>query len=247
MATFILVHGSWHGGWCWYKIAPLLEAAGHIVLAPDLPGHGDDYPSALARPYEYYIPFIRDILETQPARVILVGHSSGGMLISAVAEQCPEKIAALVYLSAFLLPPGVTPSEMMREDRESILAASLDIDTEHGISTVRPEYARAVFYADCNEDEAAWATSCLVPEPLIPRGMGMPAEAREAIVAPPPRVYIETRQDKALGPATQRRMYMAMACEKVFSFDTSHSPFLSAPAPLAAHLGEIATAYAPGT
>lgn len=244
MATFLLVHGSWHGGWCWDKVAPLLRAAGHAVLAPDLPGHGDDWPSARVRPQGHYVPFIREILAAQPEPVVLVGHSSGGMLISAVAEKCSAKIAALVYLAAFLLPSGVAPLTVMRDDHESILAVSLDVDTVRGLSTVRPECARAVFYADCDETDAAWATGRLVPEPLISPGVGMPPPAQGAVTVALPRVYIETREDKALGLATQRKMYAAIPCEKIFSLATSHSPFLTAPASLAAALDAVAAAYA---
>lgn len=243
MATFLLIHGSWHGGWCWDKIAPLLRAAGHTVLTPDLPGHGDDWPTTLLRQHEHYVPFICNLLDAQHKPVILVGHSSGGMLISAAAEKRPEMIAALVYLAAFLLPAGIAPPAVMRDDHESILAASLDFDTARGISTVRPACARAVFYADCAEAEAIWATSRLVPEPIIPPDTGMPATAQESASAVLPRVYIETHDDKALGLTTQRKMHAAMPCERIFSLATSHSPFLSAPMKLTANLSEVAAVY----
>ncbi|MFN8590135.1 MAG: alpha/beta fold hydrolase [Thermomicrobiales bacterium] len=109
MATFIAVHGGWHGGWCWQRVTPLLERQGHRVPAPDLPAHGDDHNSVTARPWEHYAATIAGLIERQPASVILVGHSSGGMVISAAARLVPDRIAALVYLAAFLLPPGATP------------------------------------------------------------------------------------------------------------------------------------------
>ncbi len=113
------------------------------------------------------MPFVCDLLDAQTRSVILVGHSSGGMIISAAAAARPDRVAALVYLAAFLLPPGVTPPAVMRDDDQSILAASLVVDRERQVVTVRPECAKAVFYADCSDADAAWATEMLVPEPLI--------------------------------------------------------------------------------
>lgn len=242
MATFVLVHGGWHGAWCWDKIVPLLEREGHTALAPDLPGHGADTMPLSARPYAYYVPRVCDVLDAQREPVVLVGHSSGGMVITEAAAQRPEKVAALVYLAAFLLPEGVAPPAVMRDDTESLLMASLAVDHERGISVVRPERAREVFYADCTDADATWAISKLQPEPLIaPGSMEPPRETADT--GHPPRVYIETTRDNALGPATQRKMYTAMPCERVYSLPTSHSPFIAAPEQLAAHLREVAATF----
>jgi len=243
MATFVLVHGGWHGAWCWKRLTPLLTHAGHTVIAPDLPGHGDDLTPLSARPYEQYVPSISAVVAAQPEPVILLGHSSGGMVISAVAAAHPERVQVLVYLAAFLLPPGVSPMTMMRDDHESLLGSALVIDREERTTTVPPEAARAVFYADCTDADAAWAIRHLQPEPIIPAA---PAPATvltdDAAITMPdvPRVYIETLHDKALGPATQRRMYTALPCVHVYALPTGHSPFISAPLALAARLREIA-------
>lgn len=243
MSTFLLVHGGWHGGWCWDRVVSRLTAAGHRALAPDLPGHGADRTPIEARPWEQYLPTLAAHLAAASEPAILVGHSSGGMLISALAEREPARVAALVYLAAFLLPPGVTPPEVMQDATESRLNTALVVDRERGVLTVRPDQLKAVFYHDCTDADTAWAISRLVPEPLVPRG----AEAAEAPPATPataPRFYIETLQDRALPPAVQRRLYTALPCQRVYSLATSHSPFLSAPAQLAAHLLDIAALVA---
>lgn len=243
MATFVLVHGGWHGAWCWSKVLPLLREAGHTAVAPDLPGHGADTMPLSDRPYEHYVPRVCDVLDAQREPVVLVGHSSGGMVITEVAAQRPEKVAALVYLSAFLLPHGVSPPEMMRDDTESLLMAAVVVDRERGVSTVPPDRAREVFYADCTDADAAWAIGNLQPEPLRPPGEGEPPPATVATPPHIPRVYIECTRDNALGPATQRKMVAAMPCEEVYSLPTGHSPFISAPGPLAACLLDIAAAF----
>jgi pimeloyl-ACP methyl ester carboxylesterase len=239
MSTYVLIHGDWHGGWCWKRIIPLVQQAGHRVLAPDLPGHGQDTTPLSAVTPQRIFQCLSNLLDSNVEPVILVGHSSGGMLITALADLRPEKVKMLIYLSAFLLPPGILPRTLAEEDTESILSSSLLVDEQRRVVLVKPEAAKAVFYADCTDEDAA----LLVPELLRTPVQGEPPSpslfaetARDAV----PRVYIECLQDKALGPATQKKMYTALLCRKVYSLHTSHSPFLSAPEQLAACLLDAA-------
>ena len=164
------------------------------------------------------------------------------MVISDVAEQRAERVAVLVYLSAFLLPVGVTPPEVMQGDPASQLAAALDVDRARGVTTVRPERARDVFYHDCDDATAAWAVGRLQPEPIVPRATVPDGPTRTAArFGRVPRVYIECLNDRALGLATQRRMQATLPCARVYELPTSHSPFLSAPEALARHLLDAAT------
>jgi pimeloyl-ACP methyl ester carboxylesterase len=228
--TFVLVHGGWHGAWCWNRVTVLLENAGQKVVARDLPGHGADPTPLAARPYELYVPSLCKVLEDIGDQAILVGHSSGGMIITEAAARLPFRVKGLVYLSAFLLPPGETPLQVMQFDTESILRSSLVVDTERGVSTVSRDLAKSVFYADCDQADAEWAISQLQPEPLIPRVPPAAAPLAEATRTGIPRFFIECLQDRALGPKTQKKMYTESPCDAVYSLPTSHSPFLSAPA-----------------
>jgi pimeloyl-ACP methyl ester carboxylesterase len=107
-ATFVLVHGAWHGGWCWARISPLLRAAGHDVVAPSLTGLGER--SHLLKPeidLSTHITDIVSVLQYEDLQnVVLVGHSYGGMVITGVAEAAPSQVAHLVYLDAFLPVDG---------------------------------------------------------------------------------------------------------------------------------------------
>lgn len=242
MSVFVLVHGSWHGAWCWEKVAPLLQQAGHQAIAIDLPGHGANPALPGEDPAAGAVPYLREVLDAQAEPVVLVGHSSGGMIISEAARQRPERVRLLVYLAAFLLPPGVTPPQIMREDTETLLPAALVIDEARGTVAVNPRAARAVLYADCSEADAARAISRLCPERLN-RPAGDEAPSIHAQAGSAPRVYIETLQDKALGPAIQKKMYTALPCTAVYSLATSHSPFISAPDGLAAALLDSAARF----
>jgi pimeloyl-ACP methyl ester carboxylesterase len=106
--AFVLVHPAWLGGWCWRKTAPLLRARGHDVHAPTLTGLGER--AHLVRRdigLATHVEDVVNVLEFEDLRgVILVGNSSGGMVITGVAERAPERIAQLVYLDAFVPEHG---------------------------------------------------------------------------------------------------------------------------------------------
>ena len=106
--TFVLVHGAWHGGWCWRFVRDLLEKSGHRVHAPSLTGLGER--KHLARPdidLDTHIADIVSLLEMEDlSDVVLVGHSYGGMVITGVADRAPERIGRLVYLDAFVPEDG---------------------------------------------------------------------------------------------------------------------------------------------
>ena len=108
MAIFVLVHGGWHGGWCWQKVIPYLAAAGHAVYAPTLTGlaeRASDLSPDVGS--ETHIQDVVGLLEEKNLQeVILVGHSYGGMVITGVVDQVPERIAHLVYLDTFVPRDG---------------------------------------------------------------------------------------------------------------------------------------------
>ena len=106
MNTFVMVHGAWHGAWCWYKLVPLLQSAGHTVIAPDLPSLGMDRTPLSQVSLDTWVEHICHVVDTASEPVVLVGHSRGGIIISEVAERRSDKIALLVYLAAYLLRDG---------------------------------------------------------------------------------------------------------------------------------------------
>jgi len=99
MSTYVLIHGAWHGAWCWKNIIPFLEKNGHKVVAPDLPGHGEDKRPIAEVTLQAYTDRVCQILDEQSEPVILVGHSMGGVVITQTAEYRPEKIKSLYLLS----------------------------------------------------------------------------------------------------------------------------------------------------
>ncbi|PXX57384.1 alpha/beta hydrolase family protein [Nocardia tenerifensis] len=122
MSTFLLVHGAWHSGRCWERVVPLLESAGHRVLAPSLTGYGDK--AHLLGPEVGLDTHVEDIVslidEQDLTEVILVGHSYAGLVISAAANRVPDRIGHLVYLDAMVPRDGETAVDVLPVTRDLI-------------------------------------------------------------------------------------------------------------------------------
>ena len=106
MATYVLVHGAFHGAWCWTKLTPELEARGHRAVAFDLPGGGEDKTPIEQVTLDAYVERVVEAVARESERVILVGHSLGGISTTAVAERIPDRLRLLIYLCAFILRDG---------------------------------------------------------------------------------------------------------------------------------------------
>ncbi len=237
MSTYVLIHGSWHGAWCWHKIIPLLEQAGHTAIALDLPGHGRDWTAARDISMQSYVDSVCKILDAQPEPVILVGHSRGGIVISQTAEYRPEKIQTLVYLAAYLIPNGEAMLPTALSDTESLIASNLVLNEAEGHHMLKQEAFKAALYADCSQEDVSLATALLTPEPNAP--VATPLNLSDKNFGQVARIYIETLQDKGVSPNLQKKMYTAIPCQKVISMETSHSPFLSSPEKLVSHLTSL--------
>ncbi|MDP9457462.1 MAG: hypothetical protein CYG60_03605 [Actinobacteria bacterium] len=236
MSTFVLVHGAWHGAWCWEKVVPLLEEAGHEVVVPDLPGHGEDGTPISKLSMQDYADRVVRAVDEQAEPVVLVGHSMGGIVVSLAAEARPEGIKKLVYLTGFLLEDGKTLISVAENDAEAIVLPNL-VPNEDG-SAFTVQNVKDVFYGDCSDEDVEGAKARLVPEPAF--AFGTPVAVTEGNFGRVPRVYIECVQDRAIGIRAQRGMHERQQCETVISMETSHSPFLSAPEELAGHLASLA-------
>jgi pimeloyl-ACP methyl ester carboxylesterase len=232
MTIFILVHGGGHTGCCWDAVVDQLTTAGHHAFAPDLPGMGSDPTPPQDVTLEMTGEFIAALARRQSEKVILVGHSLGGITISDAAERAPESIVGLVYVAAVLLPNGA--EWMCNLMRNGKLPEGLSLSDDGAALTVDPEHARELFYNGCDDADVQEALAHLVPQPTRPmRDRLTLTSGRFGAV---PRAYIETLHDNAFPLATQRSQQAVLPCRPVFTMKTGHSPFLQAPDALTAHL-----------
>jgi len=159
--TFVLVHGAWHGGWCWRRVSDLLQARGHKVFAPTMTGLGErshllDGRVNLAT----HVTDIVNVIKWEGLNdVVLVGHSYGGAVISGVAEEMRDAIGSIVFLDAFVPESGDSlAAKSSQPVREAIAAA-----VQKGELALKPVPA-AVFRV--NENDRAWVDAKCTPHPL---------------------------------------------------------------------------------
>ena len=161
MATFVLVHGAWHGAWCWRPVARLLARAGHEVFTPTLTGLAER--SHLLTPDIdvdiHILDVVNEMKWQQLNNVVLVGHSYGGMVISGVAEKMERAISSFVMLDAFMPENGQSVVDMQPPPmRDVVLAAERD-----GATSLPPRPAEL---CKVNEKDRAWVDSQCTPQPI---------------------------------------------------------------------------------
>ena len=216
---------------------PLLERAGHRVVARDLPGMADDKTPLTEVSLDSWTEFLCGVIDEQDEPVVLVGHSRGGLNITQAAEHRPDRTKRLVYLCAYLPRDGETVLGLTTSEPGGEVDANLVVSDDQVSVTLKDEAVEQVFYGDCSPEDIAQAKARLTPEPLAPAST--PVSLTEENFGRVPRTYIECLADRAIPPSLQKRMFEASPCERVITMSTSHSPFLSAPEELAGHLLEL--------
>ena len=236
MATFVLIAGAWHGAWCWQRVTPLLVSAGHRVLAPDLLGMGADETPLAKVTLEAWADQIAAVVEREARPVILVAHSRGGIVISEVAERCPDRIASLVYVAGSLIPDGDTVFANVVEAKPD------DVNILHmrddGAGLLPEAYLGPAFY---NETAAEWlavAKRHVTYEPLWTHAT--PLKLTRERFGRVKRAYVETLHDNAIPLAKQRSLQAALPCDPVFTLHSDHAPYFSKPDELAGCLLAVA-------
>ncbi len=223
---FALVHGSYHGAWCWDLLRPELERLGHRVFTMDLPVSD---PSCGA------VEYAQAVIDAIPAdsEPILVGHSMGGLVIPLVATQRP--VRRLVFLAAFLPLPGKSANEQRQtEPIDGRIAPTTAewSDLGDGVWMVGPNTAAEIFFHDAPPDLARWATERLRAQSYGVMDEKTPLKAWPDV----DRRSIVCRDDHAINPAWVRTVARDRLETQAVGIDGGHSPFMTRPAELAALL-----------
>jgi pimeloyl-ACP methyl ester carboxylesterase len=243
MATFVLIHGSWHGGWCFDAVRHKLEAAGHAVIAPDLPGMGGDEAALGAVTLEGWAEFAADLCRNAPQHpVILAGHSRGGLVVSQAAERAPEAIDALVYICAMMLPDGMSRADFKQLEGPNPPFDALIAPTPGGHGTRITGADPVAVFAQLSPPElVAAAMTRLADEPHGPRSTPLRLSAER--FGSLPRTYVECTDDRTIPLTSQRRMQQLVPGARVETLWSDHSPFLSRPEALSAILLDQVTRH----
>jgi len=166
-STFVLVHGAWHGGWCWSRVADRLRAQGHRVYTPTLTGLGER--RHLLHDSITVQTFVDDVVNVLTFEaledVALVGHSFGGVVITGVADQVPERLRRLVYLDGFLLESGVSTFDTLPSDVvEKIRAKAQPPGNGAAAPAIPPPQARHLGLTEASDLQ--FVEGRLTPQPL---------------------------------------------------------------------------------
>lgn len=202
MTTYVLIHGAWHGGWCWQRVARLIRATGHEVFTPTLTGLGER--AHLLNPAIDLNTHVQDVvggLEYEGLQgVVLVGHSYGGMVITAVAEQAAERLAQLVYLDAFVPQDGQAMVDLMSPEGRSRLLERTRTEGEEWKVSSFPAQAFGITAAD----DLQWVSARLGPQPL--KTFTQPVKLTSPAARALPRTYIYCMQPPMgpFGPFAER-------------------------------------------
>jgi pimeloyl-ACP methyl ester carboxylesterase len=224
-ATVVLVHGAWHGAWCFERVLPPLANAGITAVAVDLPGHGDspephgDLHGDAAS--------VAHVLDDIGPDVVLVGHSYGGAVITEAGVH--PAVRHLAYLCAFALDEGESCQRAATAEAKSLdhtgrpnLGRAM-VDQGDGLVGIEPTFAAQCFYNDCDEATRGWAVARLGPQSaaaLADTPMAIAWRAK-------PSTYVVCVDDLIVHPGLQR--LLGARCTSSVEWPTGHSPFLSQP------------------
>ena len=246
MSTFVLVHGAWHGGWCWNKVAPLLRRTGAEVFAPTLSGLGERAHLAdLLEPSQVNLDLhIRDVVRLIEYEgldtVVLVGHAYAGMVITGVAEVCPERVSHLVYINGVIPADGECMADQLVPVRGPEFAGWVRDLIERGDgylpSPASPEeIGRRWGIPDAADRE--WMYSKVTPQPAA--AMAGPVRIGNPAAQDIPRSFIGGEEAGFQSVADRARE----AGWGMYHLDSGHDPMVSHPRELAEILLGIGAAF----
>jgi len=226
MTTFALVHGAWHGAWCWERLTPLLHQAGHDVVTMDMPSEDG------TATFDTYADVVCAALEGHGDDVVLVGHSYNGNTIPLVAARRP--VSHLVYLCAMVPDIGRSVVDQMSDELEMLNPVAY----EQGLSVPDEQLrqvwtdldiACAMFYGDCDEPTTGAALERLRPQSAYPAILPSSLAEFPAVKT----TYIVCSEDQILRPEWSRRTARERLGAELIELPGDHSPFYSRPSVLA--------------
>ena len=225
--TYVLVHGAWADESAWGFVRNALAVRANVEVV-NLPAHGIDLTPAGQVSLKDYVKTVTDAVNRHPGKVILVGHSMAGIVVSQVAENIPNKIDKLVYVSAYLPKSGEDLLSLSKKDAQSKVGGALEFTADGSAATIKKDMINEAVCADCPGFMKEALVKYHKAEPAKPLGEKVTLGAKFNGV---PKYYIHTTNDNAVGYALQQQMVKDNGTiKKTFLMNTSHLPFVVNPA-----------------
>jgi pimeloyl-ACP methyl ester carboxylesterase len=225
MKTYVLIHGAWHGSWCWQKIIPFIQSNGDRVIAPDIDWNNNKTIHTSHNSTPTYVKNLCNQIRKLDKKIILVGHSMGGVVISQIAETIPEHIQLLVYISGFLLANGQCVNDTESLMADSLIQPYLKLSRDNKNILLPTSKLREGLYKDCSLEDYNFALANICTQPIT--SFTSPIQIADNRFGKISRTYIECLQDMAIPLSAQRIMHGSMKCQAVHSLNSSHAPFFS--------------------
>lgn len=232
MKHYILVHGAWEGSWSWDNTQPVLEKHGHKVTAIDLPGTDKNRQAIPQVTMDNYVQTVVDAINALDHKVILVGHSMAGAIISQVAEQIPDRIERLIFAAAFLLKSGDSVIEAMQRDPDGEFLPKLMFSDDERSVTASEQTWRNIAFHDVDKTSVEKALP-LVDVAQATEPFAAKVAVSDAKFGSVPKTYIGTSIDKMVSPKLQEEMIGNWPVDQVHALPSGHFPTLSMPEKLA--------------
>jgi pimeloyl-ACP methyl ester carboxylesterase len=233
VATFVLVHGGGHGGWCWRWTVAALRAAGHEAYAPTLTGFGErSHLDTSAVTFETFVDDVANVLRFEDLRdVVLVGHSMGGVVVPRVAEAVPERVAAVVWLAACVARDGETLLDAIPQSPAIARAVTILPD---GTARTDPELILDAAIHDGTPEQRAFVRDRHVPYPR--HALIEPGRLSAFLVLGLPTGYVVTTEDRTVEPHVQRGFVERLPGVRVAEVAGGHDAMITRPRDVAAAL-----------
>ncbi len=226
---FILLHGAWHGGWCWEGVMEELKKAGHTAEAPTMPGHNPEDDRSRIE-FADYVDAIVTLLERQKKPVVLVGHSSAGFLMQAAAPKASGNIAQLIFHNAFVLPDGKSQFDLVPPEVAEGMAMAAKASPDNCVP-VDEGFVRNMLMGQDPVEKQDALISRLVPQPISI--FTTPVNTGDFNSLKIPRTVLFCRDDASLPPGAYLGMAQGLGQHDLIEMAGGHETLFSRPAVVA--------------
>jgi pimeloyl-ACP methyl ester carboxylesterase len=245
--TFVLVHGAWHGAWCWAAVTAQLAKLGDRAFAVDLPGHGEDRTDRATMKLDDYVANVVRFIEERDLRdVILAGHSLGGLTVSGVTGRIARRIKRAVFVSAFVWLDGESVLDKANEANRTLLDfVNTRPDRSLAVEMMGPDFLTGLMN-DVPGDMRRWVEAALCPEPIGPLFDPVPMKAFHSSGVPTAYVVCENDQTPVAGAPNWHPHFSSRLQDPALKFvKCGHEIMFTQPAECARVLHEMAVAQPP--
>ncbi len=236
MATFVLVHGGGHGGWCWKWTAMALRGDGHDVHTPTLTGFGErSHVAASATSFQTFVDDVAQLIRFEDLHdVVLVGHSMGGAVIPRVAEEVADRVRRVVWLTAVVCADGESLRDTIRSTPWIAEAVTVGPD---GTAHTDPDLILEAILQDGSADQRAFVRERHLPYP--PHALVEPGRLSAFLALGLPTAYVMATKDRTIVPEDQERMAERLPAARRSAIDACHDCMVTHPGEVARILADV--------